>query len=140
MPKDGSRSIWKTKLKRLSGYVVVALLASGATSYWLSEEPSPIPPLLQDMPWKNFHDIAAQETIDARLLDRFPIGSPENDLIHVLWREGFRPWNDWQTLPRGAGWDRAEGFICRRSGVIRWSVDDSGRLTAISGQLSIDCL
>jgi hypothetical protein len=109
------------------------MLASCGT--WISSlKGTPIPPLLQDLPFP--FPRPAQDPFTERLRARFPVGSPEADLIHELWLEDFSPVTELQAPQREAEFDTwgKSGFnVCRNSGRVSWSADVNGRVTAVSG-------
>ena len=77
-----------------------------------------------------------------KLHDRFPIGSLESDLIRELWLEGFLPTTDLRAPKRIAEFNRFGDVIhdiCRRGGAVYWSADETGLLTALSGQFFVHC-
>ncbi len=116
----------------IAGASVLAVL--GARPF-LADFPQ-LPALLQNLPPHG------EAKFSERLRDRYPIGSPETALILELWLEGFRPTTDLSAPLRKAGFDRPGDFIhdaCRRRGTVNWSADAAGRLTAISGNFSVDC-
>jgi hypothetical protein len=76
---------------RLVAFLAVALVASCTTRIWDAvHEPYPaMPPLLQNLP-SSFAP-GAESQFNARLVARFPVGTPEVNVIRALWLEGFQP-------------------------------------------------
>jgi hypothetical protein len=96
-----------------------------------------MPPLL-----RNLAGLGDQGKLSERLRARFPIGSPEADLIRELWLEGFQPATDLRASKREAKFDRHADFphdICHRVGSVYWTADEHGRLTEVSGRFSMTC-
>jgi len=136
------RSSWKLNIRDLALLACVGLLATCVT--YLLSSPSPAMPVLLQHLAGNPLDPNSQEMFSQKLRDRFPIGSLEADLIRELWLEGFLPKTDLRAPKRIAEFNRFGEFfvthdICRRGGQVYWSADDTGRLTAVSGQFFVDC-
>jgi len=99
----------------------------------------PLPPLLQNAPKpQNILDNEAGARFTTYLLQQFPIGSSEMDLIDELWRDGFAPGGY-----DGKGRDEATFIdygICRLDSQVSWDADQKGRLTKVSGWAAYTCL
>jgi hypothetical protein len=125
-------SLW-TIIRKILCFAAIlgaGLLVSFGT--WLYHLPQ-MPPLLQNLPpWD-------RKVLTARLLDRFPIGSPEADLIHQLWLEGFRPEAGWDSQRRIVRFGSSL-IVCRLWGTVTWTAGGDGKLTGVSGSSSTDCL
>jgi hypothetical protein len=111
-------------------------MASCGTWISLSLKPTPIPPLLRNLPSPYDQDLLTE-----RLRALFPDGSPEAEVIRELWLEGFSPVT-LQAPQRAAEFDTLGkgGFdICRTHGRISWTADNNGRMIVVSGSSSWDC-
>jgi hypothetical protein len=78
----------------------------------------------------------------ALLQSRFPIGSPEANLIHELWIEGFRPQTDLRAAKRSADWARLGDVIhdvCAEYEHVDWSANAAGEITSLSGGRYTTC-
>jgi hypothetical protein len=76
------------------------------------------------------------------LQSRFPIGSPEANLIRELWIEGFRPQTDLRAAQRSADWERlGDGIhdVCAESEHVAWSANTAGQITSLSGGRYTTC-
>ena len=118
--------------------IALGLLASGIV--WLSRlEATHLPPLVQD---PNGDSAVRGEALSRRLRERFPVGSPEADLIRELWLEGFAPTAEWRGPRRQVDFDtfREPGFnICRTTAIVSWEADATGRLTDVAGVNFLTC-
>jgi hypothetical protein len=128
--------------KAIVAFVIGALAASVGTWAWdLAHRPfPPLPRLMQNLPASAVH--GSQDKFTERLSVRFPIGSPEAELIHELWLEHFYPLTDLRANERRATFSRMGDVIhdiCRRDGTVSWTADAAGRLTAISGFYDDGC-
>jgi len=109
--------------------LVIGMLV-GFVACWVARavtRPLPPPPALLAGPTGDYTDI---------LQRRFPIGSPEANLVHELWREGFRPLTDLRAAKRVGEWDRPPDLIhdiCIESERVEWTANAAGELTDLSG-------
>jgi hypothetical protein len=123
----------------LAALVLTALVAAFGVRFWRFGGAPALPALLQGL--TDTRNPAAQEAFVQRLRARFPVGSPETELVEELRKEGFRLKVDAQPPQREASYDRAAGLqdVCRRGGNVRWSADEVGKLTDISGGFYVYC-
>jgi|GEM_PF-4707946 hypothetical protein len=147
MPEIHERPPQRRRLLRLFGRVVafacVAFIASCSTYVWsLDRRGIPEPPLLAGLPQKGGFSPSETQELTDRLVATFPIGSRESELVRELWLQGFRPVTDLSAHERRATFDtdRRQFNVCVTDGVVSWSADDGGRLTAISGVVNRACL
>jgi hypothetical protein len=117
----------------LTTAVVTWLLAT--IWYHMSNAP-PLPALLQAVPIPKFPYDSKEFT--QLLLKRFPLGSPEHDLIRELWQEGFQPGPNWTMSKMQASFD-SQG-ICRIQSNVDWTADNMGHLTSLRGDYEETCL
>ena len=75
---------------------------------------------------------------DARVRERFPIGSSQDKLIGYLVGADFVP--DWPQDGGNASLFIFNGLICDRIARVRWRADPAGALTHISGAYESHCL
>lgn len=138
MPQKPISAATAAKLA-LGVLVLVALLAAFGLRLWRFGGAPPLPTLLQGL--TDAHDAASQQAFIRRLREKFPLGAPETDLIQELHNEGFKLKTDPRAAQRTASYDRAAGLqdICRRGGNVRWSVDEAGKLSDISGGIYVYC-
>ena len=130
----------RSSLRCLATIVGLCLLTSYVTHLVTHDLPS-VPALLENLPG-SLYGAADDDKFSTRLRERFPIGSPEADLIRELWVEGFQPTSSLRAQHREALFDRVGDFlhdICHRSGYVYWSTDEAGHLTTISGNFFVDC-
>lgn len=77
--------------------------------------------------------------LDARLHERFPVGSHQDDLVAYLASAGFLP--EW---PRHDGFYGSSfvksGAICTKIIHVLWRADSSGILTDIAGSYESRCI
>jgi hypothetical protein len=108
---------------------VFLVLAFGLRFLWFFGEP-PLPALLTGLPDSKTE--ADQEAFHARLRDAFPPGTAAGALTGALAAQGFR-----LAAPeaRVATHDRPAGLKdkCQRSGNIRWTLADDGRVATVTG-------
>jgi len=126
-------------LRLLITHFLVAALAVCGTLLWVYTRPKATPPLLTGFQPSGFMDSGE---FAKRLASRFPVGSPERDLIEDLAENRFQI--DVADPPsRAATYDsvRQSGFdVCRRTATVRWTTDDTRRLSAITGTYVVTCL
>jgi len=118
--------------------IIVIMIATSCGIILMSFHSTALPPLLQHLSMPG----AGQEFTE-RLAHRFPVGSPEADLIHELWLEDFRPTTSLRSSLREAGFDtlgRGNFDVCRTVATVAWSADDQGRLTSLKGIAGWICL
>ncbi len=139
MAEQLPRRAWKGRVLCLVVALGAGLMASGGTWVSLRLKPTPIPPLLQNLPRSG--PPTDQGKITERLRARFPMGSSETEVIRELWLEGFSPVTlqdpqrvaEFDTLGKG-GFD-----VCRIHGRVSWTADNNGRVIAISGGSVSSC-
>jgi hypothetical protein len=76
--------------------------------------------------------------LDARLRERFPIGTSQDKLIGYLVGANFVP--DWPQQGANASQFTFNGLLCERSARVLWRADAAGTLTYISGAYDSHCL
>jgi hypothetical protein len=76
--------------------------------------------------------------LDARLRERFPIGSSEDKLIGYLVGANFIP--DWTHRDTKASMFIFNGLMCDRIVHVLWRADAAGSLTNVSGAYESHCL
>ncbi len=76
--------------------------------------------------------------LDARLRERFPIGSSQDKLIGYLVGANFVP--DWPRRDGNASLFIFNGMLCDRIVHVLWRADPAGILTNISGTYESHCL
>jgi hypothetical protein len=128
---------WSTKYKvgaRL--LALVPLTALGLLTR--CEKGPPLPSLLEgvqgDSPLRT-----GPKPLNDILQVRFPIGSPEANLIRELWQEGFQPVTALDVPEREAAFERKGGLqdLALRTAKVTWSADANGRLIFVSGYYRI---
>ncbi len=75
---------------------------------------------------------------DARVRDRFPIGTSQEKLIGYLVGANFVP--DWPQDGANASMFIFNGLICDRVARVLWRADALGALTNVSGSYESHCL
>jgi len=80
----------------------------------------------------------AKSEFSDRVRTRFPIGSPEAEVVGELMREGFYDQNSF----RGKQWliFREGWFPCMNSWRVGWRADSSGTIEEIDGLIDASCL
>jgi hypothetical protein len=76
--------------------------------------------------------------LDARLRERFPIGTPQDKLIGYLVGANFAA--DWPQRDENEGQFTFNGLFCDRTARVHWRVDDAGKLTNVGGAYESHCL
>jgi len=76
--------------------------------------------------------------LDARLHERFPIGTSQDKLIGYLVGANFVP--DWPRHDGNASVFNFNGMLCDRTARVFWRADAAGALTYISGAYESHCL
>ena len=119
-------------------FAVVLLLTAalsggaGCVAGWLQLFEKPDVELVRGLSGSTWTDMEAK--FDRRLRTRFPLGSPESEMIAELRRQGFH----------SNTWGRADGdyeailewssLVCVESVHVVWKSDEQGRLTSIKGK------
>jgi hypothetical protein len=75
---------------------------------------------------------------DARVRERFPIGTSQDKLIGYLVGANFVP--DWPQDGANASMFIFNGLICDRIARVLWRADVAGNLTHVSGAYESHCL
>jgi hypothetical protein len=76
--------------------------------------------------------------LDARVRERFPIGTSQDKLIDYLIGANFVP--DWPQDGANASMFVFNGLICDRIARVLWRADAAGNLTNVSGAYESHCL
>ena len=76
--------------------------------------------------------------LDARLRERFPVGTSQDKLIGYLIGANFVP--DWPQHAASASQFIFNGLMCDRIAHVLWRADAAGALTSISGAYESHCL
>jgi hypothetical protein len=76
--------------------------------------------------------------LDARLRERFPLGTSQDKLIGYLVGANFVP--DWPRGETNASVFVFNGLLCDRIAHVLWRADAAGALTYISGAYDSHCL
>ncbi len=76
--------------------------------------------------------------LDARLRERFPIGTSEDKLIGYLVGANFIP--DWTQRDTKSSMFIFNGLLCDRIVHVLWRADAAGSLTNVSGAYESHCL
>lgn len=118
--------------------VISLMTLTGCVILLMSLHSTPLPPLLNHL-----SQHGGSQDFAERLDRRFPVGSPEADLMRELWLEDFRPTTSLRSGLREAEFDtlgRGNFDICRTSATVMWSADDQGRLISVNGRAGWICL
>jgi hypothetical protein len=75
--------------------------------------------------------------LDARLRERFPIGTSQDQLIGYLVGAHFVP--DWPRRAANASLFIFNGLLCTKRVRVLWRADDAGSLTKVSGSYESNC-
>ena len=75
---------------------------------------------------------------DARVRERFPIGTSQDKLVGYLVGANFVP--DWPQDGANASLFIFNGLICDRVARVLWRADAAGSLTSVSGSYESHCL
>ena len=76
--------------------------------------------------------------LDARLRERFPIGTSQDKLIGYLVGANFVP--DWPQHDANASLFIFNGVLCTRMARVLWRADEAGKLTNVGGAYESHCL
>jgi hypothetical protein len=76
--------------------------------------------------------------LDARLRERFPIGTSQDKLIGYLIGADFVP--DWPQRDANASMFIFNGLVCAKIVRVLWRADAAGTLTNVSGAYESHCL
>jgi hypothetical protein len=76
--------------------------------------------------------------LDARLRQRFPVGTAQDKLIGYLVGANFAP--DWPRGDANASVFIFNGWLCARIAHVLWRADSAGTLTDVSGAYESHCL
>jgi hypothetical protein len=123
---------------RIAVVLAVAVVASCSTKIWdATHQPRPLSPRLLE----NLRPYTTEFT--ERLTGKFPVGTPEIEVMRTLWLDGFKPMTGPKADPRTAIFTTSNDSysdFCRRDSTVHWSADEQGRLMAISGVYYVTCL
>ena len=76
--------------------------------------------------------------LDARLRERFPVGTSQDKLIGYLVGANFVP--DWPQHDANASLFIFNGVLCTRMARVLWRADEAGKLTNVGGAYESHCL
>ncbi len=77
--------------------------------------------------------------LDARIRERFPIGTSEDKLIDYLKSEHFLP--EWRRRnDDNLSTFVADGLVCKKIARVHWRADATGVLTQVGGAYESHCL
>jgi hypothetical protein len=76
--------------------------------------------------------------LDARLRERFPVGTAQDKLIGYLVGANFVP--DWPQRGANVGMFIFNGLMCGETVRVLWRADAAGTLTNLSGAYESHCL
>jgi hypothetical protein len=76
--------------------------------------------------------------LNARLRERFPVGTSQDKLIGYLIGANFVP--DWPQHGENASQFTFAGLVCDRTAHVVWRADAAGILTDVSGSYESHCL
>jgi hypothetical protein len=76
--------------------------------------------------------------LDARLRERFPVGTSQDKLIGYLIGANFVP--DWPQHDANASMFIFNGLLCAKTVRVLWRADAAGSLTNVSGAYEDHCL
>ncbi|CAX25041.1 protein of unknown function [Methylorubrum extorquens DM4] len=116
--------------------VILALFGGPWLALWHASKPSPASrPLLAEGLPPSFQE--ADQAFSARILSKFPAGSPEADLIQALDAQGFQR--------RDIGKVRSSSFVqqalpCKLMWDVDWSANEGGEITHIEARYHGVCL
>lgn len=94
------------------------------------------PPIVADLQFKSENDTAIAKIFDARIHQRFPVGSPEQSLRQTMAEQGFK------SSPEIAPglvyyWGP---FPCSKILIVSWTADKAHRLVTASGDYQVRCI
>ena len=118
-------------MTRLNGLVLLLILSASGCAVRIPEIGRNLPPAWDD----------ANHAFDARVQERFPVGSSEAALVTELKREGFIVSDskvEPETYKSIALYDRP-GLPCRLTWRVLWASEDS-KISAIAGHYGGVCL
>ena len=112
------------------GIPAAALLSSMLTvgAMVLRDKPRPDAALIADLPAR-YKD--ADAAFRQRVQARFPLGSPEADLVAELRRQRFQPATFGSAEGRYQAVLRLDTWVCNQAARIWWTVDEAGHLTSL---------
>lgn len=122
----------------VAGFAALLILLVGVAVWW-TVVTSSVPEILADLPNE---DGPARLEFDRRVRQRFPIGSPQSDLLGYLRTWGFK---QVEFVDHGFGGamelSRSRGnFACSDRWTVAWRADAGVYITAISTRHFVACL
>ncbi|MCG5245115.1 hypothetical protein [Methylorubrum extorquens] len=116
--------------------VILALFGGPWLALWHASKPSPasLPPLAEGLP-PSFQE--ADQAFSARILSKFPVGSPEANLIQTLKAQGFQRRDNGKV--RGSSFLQ-QALPCKLMWDIDWSANEGGEITHIEARYHGVCL
>jgi hypothetical protein len=136
MPFAGNRWVGTGMMRRLAwagATLILMALSFAAGKMTLGERI--MPEIVATLP--NDESQFSRE-LDARLRERFPVGTSQDKLIGYLVGANFVP--DWPRGDTNASQFVFDGLMCERSARVLWRADPAGALTYISGAYESHCL
>ena len=120
--------------------VLLGVAAVSSCSTWMyTAWTTPSVPLTMNLPMQT---AGKSPAFDARVKERFSVGTPMADVARELMREGFvrRDWNSLVGKEHFA--ERYDGSApaCAFGAWIVWKSDEQDRLTEIGGTYQVTCL
>ncbi|WP_458436876.1 hypothetical protein [Methylorubrum extorquens] len=117
-------------------FVILALFGGPWLALWHASKPSPasLPPLAEGLP-PSFQE--ADQAFSARILSKFPVGSPEANLIQTLKAQGFQRRDNGKV--RGSSFLQ-QALPCKLMWDIDWSANEGGEITHIEARYHGVCL
>lgn len=99
----------------------------------VADDDHSVPELARDLPKTTYEE--GDLTFKQRVHDRFPIGTPEHDVVDTLTKQGFSIWTNGKT----ASFD-VPGLVCRTIWRVFWTTDAVQRIVHIDGLYAGQCL
>jgi hypothetical protein len=126
-----------SNLPLLPAFSILIVCVLSALCWILSVSWGTYPSLLTNLTWVKGE---AQEQLRSRVLAKFPIGSPDSNLIRELEIEGFTIENQGFTIRQFKASVHPSGLSCSVKAIVFWRSSSEGKIETVETDVDSICL